>query len=363
MRFNLQSIVMSACLYGSCFAQTPHPVANYRLHAEKEPHTWNLIDPAPRSSVLATTQTGALLVLIPQPDRKWVLKELTDWSTSSPQEQSVALGADVWRDEGAWIVGDLMVTRDDRYAVVRITHSRQSSKGHALEVEASVILVDLNKFGVIFRRTTTDPLIAGAHWSLTDDNLLISNALTKRSHLGDQKGATIIDDYEAAILNLPDTKSSAFCNYTKTLELHGGTGWQTEVEKTADLKCADVLRAAKVSSVSDLPGNNTLARLPNDLHAPPSCSMTKEITDDGRFVLYDCYEGHQIWDWEVPTLRSLLVLSTARRTSVISVPLKVKPYTEAILERAQDQQYLILVRDGIQVEAYRLPLTPQTIGK
>jgi len=309
--------------------------------------------PTPPSTVLATTPAGALLILIPQPERKWVLKELKGWSTQTPQEQSLAVGSDAPRDGDEWITGDLIVTRDGRYALVRITSRRRSPDAASFEVQASVTVVDLHAFSIVYTRTTTEPLIAGAQWSLTKDNLLISNALTKSSRINKQSTSPVTDNYEAAVLNLPDLGTSESCHYTKVLEFHDGSGWRTEVEKTAELKCANVLQAAKVSSVNGLPGENIAAKLAKELHVPPQCSII-DVSDDGRFALYDCSEGHQAWDRVITTSRSLLVLSTAGSTTVLSITLKVKQPIIATLATAEGQQYLILVREGIKVEAYRV---------
>ncbi len=354
MRIHLQFLIISMCICAQGLAQGPVPASTYTLHAQKERREWSFGEiPTPPSTVLATTPAGALLVLIPQPQRNWVLKELRGWSTQTPREQSLAVSSDAPRDGDVWITGDLIVTRDGRYAIVRITSRRRSSDTASFDVQATVTLVDLHAFSILYRRTTTEPLIAGAQWSLTKDDLLISNALTKRFRMNKQSTSPVTDSYEAAILNLPDLKPSESCAYTEVLEFHEGRGWRTEEEKTAELKCANVLQAAKVAFVSGLPGENIASKLAKELHAPPNCSIT-DVSDDGRFALYDCSEGHQAWDTVITTSRSLLVLSTVGSASVLSITLKVKQPTIATLATAEGQQYVVLVRDGINVEAYRV---------
>ncbi len=174
------------------------------------------------------------------------------------------------------------------------------------EAQATVTLVDLPAFSILYRRTTTEPLIAGAPWSLTKDNLLISNALTKRSRINKQSTSPVTDNYEAAVLDLPGLETSESCHYTKVLKFHNGNGWQTEEEKTAELKCAKVLEAANVASVSGLPGENIAVKLAKELRAPPICSIT-DVSNDRRFALYDYSKGHQDWDRVITTSRSLLL--------------------------------------------------------
>ena len=357
----LRFLTLSIWLSSVCYGQSPPPAFTYTLHAQKEPNPWSLVEiPLPPSTALATTPAGALLVLIPQPERKWVLKGLTDWYAQSPKEQSLAIGGSrVGRDEDVWISGDLTVTRDGKYAVVRITTRRRSSKPQVLDAEASIAVVDLNTFSAVTTRTTTDPLIAGAQWSLTRENLLVSKALTKRVRIKEQSASAVTDSYQAAILDLPDLKVSDTCSYSKVLEIHDGSGWRAEDEKSANLKCAGILKVAKVATANELPGENSVVQFAKEHHSPPSCNIA-EVSDDGRFALYDCSEGHQAWDTVITTWRSLSVLSTASSASVLSITLKPKQPTMATLVKAESHDYLVVVRDGIRVEAYRIPEAPTT---
>jgi hypothetical protein len=80
-----------------------------------------------KTTAFAATPSGALLVLIPQPERKWVLKQLSDWGTPVPKEQTIAIGEAAGRAEVAWYTGDLTVTRDGNYALIRIASFRRKS--------------------------------------------------------------------------------------------------------------------------------------------------------------------------------------------------------------------------------------------
>jgi hypothetical protein len=358
MRFDLQILMFSMfsiCLSAECLAQRPVPKFIHTLNAQEEPRPWSLGEtPLPPSTVLAITPTGALLVLIPQPERKWVLKELIGWSTLAPEERSSAVsGSYVGPDEDVWITGDLTVPTDGRYVVVRITTRRRPSKPDVFDAEASVVVVDLNTFSIKDKRTTADPLIAAAQWSSTKDNRLVSNALIRTTRTNQQSTSAVNENYVAAVLGVPDLKSAETCSYTKSLEFDGSR-WRTDEEKTTSVECAAVLQAANVATVNGLPGENSLVGLAKRLNAPSNCSITN-ISEAERFALYDCSEGHQAWDTVITTSRSLSVLSTASSTVVLSIPLKVKQPTVATFATIQKHQYLILVRDGIKVEAYRVP--------
>lgn len=354
--FYLRFLLLSILVSSGCFGQSLPPTLTYTLHAQKEPHPWSLGEiPLPPSTVLTATADGALLILMPQPERKWLLKEITGWYTQTPKEQSLAiLSSSVRRDVDVWITGDLNVTRDGRYALVRITTRRRSSKLNVPDTEASITIVDLHIFAAVNSRVTTDPLIAGAQWFLTGDDVLISNALTKRTRANERSTSPVTDSFQAAILELPELKASNTCNYTKVLEFHGGSGWETKEEKTANLKCAGLLKAAKVATVNNLPGEKSVATFAREIHVPMSCNIT-DVSDDRRFALYDCSEGHQAWDTEITTSRLLLVLSMESSTSALSVSLKPEQPTVATLATAESKPYLIVLREGIKLEVYRVP--------
>jgi len=115
------------------------------------------------------------------------------------------------------------VTRDGNYALIRLVSSRRSfgPDPDARDTVAAIMLVDLHAFSIIYRRTTADPLIAGAQWHLAKDGLLISKAVTKRSHAKTQNQLGVTDYYQAAALSFPDLKPSATCHYTKVLKSGG----------------------------------------------------------------------------------------------------------------------------------------------
>lgn len=355
MRVYLQVLMFCIGLTVECLAQSPVPQFTHTLSAQKEHRPWSLGEiPLPPSTVLAVTPSGALLVLIPQPERKWVLKELIGWSTLAPKERSLAVSSShVGLDEDVRITGDLTVSTDGKYILVRITKHRRPSKPDVFDAEASVVVVDLDTFSIKVERTTTDPLIATAQWSMTKDNRLVSNALIRVTRTTEQSTSAVIENYDAAVLGVPGLKSLETCSYTKSLEFDGSR-WRTDEENTNNVECAAVLQAANVTTVNDLPGDTSLVRLAKRLNAPSKCSITN-ISEDERFALYDCSESHQAWDTVITTSRSLLVLSTANSTAVLSIPLKVKQPSVATFATAEKNQYLILVRDGIKLEAYRVP--------
>lgn len=340
-----------------CVAQAPSPTSTYTLQARKQPRGWSLVEsPTLPSAALAVTPSGALLILIPQPERKWVLKQLSGWSTPHPKEQTIAIGGAASRDVEAWYTGNLTVSRDGNYALIRIASSRHSygSDPYARDAEAAIILVDLHAFSIIYRRTTADPLIAGAQWQLAKDGLLISKAVTRRSVSKAQNQVAATDDYQAAALSFPDLKASASCHYTKLLK-SGGSEWTTEGEKTALVNCADVLQAAGVASLDELPGNETLPTEARTVNAPPKCGVIR-VSDDGRFALCECSDSHPTsLDTVKTTSRSVLVLTTANSATVLSIALKVQVPIITTLADGGGHQYLLLLQDGIRLEVYRLP--------
>jgi hypothetical protein len=353
LRFSILSIYIPLL----CVALAPHPAFTYTLHAQKEPRGWSLVEiPAPPSTLLAVTPAGTLLVLIPQPERKWVLKQLISWTTPTPKELTLDIASDVERDGQSWITGDLIITKDGNYALIRIASHRASSDADILQVEASIILVDLRSFSIIYKRTTLDPLIARGQWYLANDDALISNAITKRSHAKSKSLLTVTDNYEAAALNFSDLKASASCAYTKVLEFRDGRSvYRTEEGKNVGDGCAKVVQAADVASIDDLPGGGALQKVAKTLNSSPNCGITG-VSNSGRFALYQCAVSHETdWDTVKTTSHSMLVLSTTNNATVLSMALKIKQPTAASFATQDGQEYVLLLRDGINLEAYRLP--------
>jgi hypothetical protein len=331
--------------------QTPVPVSTYTLHAEKLHVRWTLTGAVtPPSSVFALAPDNALLVLIPQPDKQWVLKRITGWDAPQPQEQTLAFVADQSHDNRAWIFKDLTVDSGGNYLIARVA-IRHNGSSHGRNRQAIVILIDLRTFSIVWRRETTDPLIATSHWNFNKDGLLIAKGLEDES-INFKKSSYY--EYEAAALSWPDLKPTLPCRYKVVNGPYPAyPGFPSRSITQESDTCTSLLSAANVSSPEELPGSyrepESIAKL-----AGPSCRFTA-LTKAEKFALYSCSTGYPTW-WDTykTTSRAETVLSVADGKTILSVPL---PFEQEVLATlaTNGQDFLVLVRDGIKLETYRLP--------
>jgi hypothetical protein len=355
MRRRLLWIVPVSMLVSSLGAQTPIPTTTYKLHAQKEQHSSNL-----PSTLLYLLPDQALLVLIPQEEGKWVLKRLTAWDTTTPKEETLAFTGDR-PQEGSSGFEDLTVDPSSTYAVIRIKSFTGIMYPMGQNRSAIVLLVDLRSFTIVSQRATTDPLLAASDWSFTKDGSLIVSAMTGRSTVPPQpkhawSPQTITDTYQAAAFTLPDWKPSMPCQYELFLDLRdGSTRRDRYLSKTSD-GCAALVASAQVPSAENLP-DGPPGPVPYAGLAGPTCDFGSE-SPSRNFALYGCRTGHDYLDGMIATTntRNLTVLSVPAKEPVLTIPLphNLVPYP-ALLANANSHSWLLLLRDGIKLETYKLP--------
>jgi hypothetical protein len=344
-------IPLSLLLNSVASAQAPLPTTSYKLHAEKQQYSSNL-----PSTLLYLLPNQALLVFNPQRDGKWLIKRISAWDTGSPREESLAFAGQSF-NEGATGYEDLKVDPTSHYAVIRVKSIYSIAKSNS----AVVVLVDLRSFTIASRLTTTDPLLAASYWSFSKDGLLIVTAMTGRvmtpPHPKPELSyQTITDSYEAAVFTLPDWKPSMSCKYELSLDNRPGSTNPNSYISKVDDGCAGLVAAAEVPTAQQLPGGPFPPTVYAQL-AGPTCEFYSQ-SPSADFALYGCRTGHDYLDGMIVTTnsRNLTVLSVPDGKAVLAVPLphNTKPYP-AVLANASGHTWLLLLRDGVKLEAYRLP--------
>jgi hypothetical protein len=249
------------------------------------------------------------------------------------------------------------------YLIIRINVVHKATdypRGHKRETH--VILIDLRTFKIVWRRVTTDPLIANSHWNFNKDGLLITrsgmglSSHTKTSGSGKDRIETIeylIENYEAAALSLPDLEPILPCRYKVVTGPYDASPRPRNVVQEGDT-CANLLNAANVSSPEELPGFHPIPERIAKL-AGPSCRFSV-LTKAERLALYGCRTGYSTW-WDTykTTSRAETVFSVADGKTILSVPLPFNQEVLATLATLHGQEFLLLVRDGIKLETYQLP--------
>jgi hypothetical protein len=191
--------------------------------------------------------------------------------------------------------------------------------------------------------------------------MLIADVMTGRSMTPphpkhDWSYETITDTYQAAALGLPDWKPSMTCQYERFLDNRGGSNHlRRSLSKVSD-GCAALVASAHVPTAENLP-DGPPGPIPHAPLAGPTCDFGGE-SPSADFALYGCRTGHDYFDGMIATTntRNLTVLSVPDGKPVLTIPLphNMTPYP-ALFANANSHTWLLLLRDGIKLETYRLP--------
>ncbi len=355
MRQNMLWLTWLFLFLGPAKAQTPTPTTTYKIHAQKEQSSSNL-----PSTLFHLLPDQKLLILIPQQHSSWTLKRITAWNTDNLREETLSFTGNPLT-EGESGLEDLIVNPAGRYAVIRIRSFGGSLyDGTVRNRTALIILVDLKGFQVVSQRTTTDPLFAASEWSFAENGLLITAALVQRSTMPVQlkhswEYTSITDVYQAAALTLPGWALSMTCHYERVIYPANATSQSTSHVVKGNDECSPLLAAANVSNAENLPGGQFPSLRYADLGRP--CQFAAEAPL-GKFGLYECRTGNGYFDDMIVTTktRELAVLSLPDGKRVLTVPLphNTKP-VPALLASADDHTWLLVLRDGVNLSAYRIP--------
>ncbi len=350
MKFRLLYLTLISLLPFIGSAQTPVPTTTYTLHAQKERRSGFSLMPTIvlPPSVLAITAENGLLVLIPQADGKWVLKHLAGWSTQAPTERTLDIVGVPNEGSDVSIGTDLTVSPNGNYVITRINYSHGAIGPNDRNRKTVVTVVDLHMFTIVSRQVTTDPLLADSEWRFDERGDLLTRGLIKPSLAGWVVGA--------AVLSLPSLNPTTRCQYEAVSEFHlGRRDWTRPVDKEISDECAALLKAAHVASLEDLLGNSPYT---DDVIKFQSrgCQI-KDVNQEIKIASLECRMGRSYADGEIFFTSShvlrILSLPTGRETLSLQLPHNFHEMP-GLLRAVSGQNYLILLRDGIYVEVYRL---------
>jgi hypothetical protein len=323
--------------------------------------------------VLYLTPDQALLAVIPQRDNKWLFKRITAWETGAPKEETLTFTTKPFekRDALTYLacaIGcsvpsrsvNLDVDPEQHIAVLRLkSYSGANNNTATWKHSAEIVIVDLCRFTIVSQLDTTDPLLASSDWALAPNGMLIASARTERTTTPEKprhgwQYDTITDHYKAVAFTPPKFTSSMECDYTRFLDHTNAKlslTWQlTEVSDG----CAPLVALAQVPAADNLPDGPPKPK-PYAKLAGPTCQMSDKGADSG-YMLYDCRTAYVDEMLDITTSRKLTVLKTPGGQPALEVrlPHNSRPYP-ALLANTVGQTWLLLLRDGINLEIYRVP--------
>ncbi|HZL25856.1 MAG TPA: hypothetical protein VFC39_04930 [Acidobacteriaceae bacterium] len=353
------------------FAQTTSPTMTHKLQAQKEPHLSNCVFSS--STVLYLTPDQALLAVIPQPDNIWLFKRITAWETGAPKEETLTFTVKPLekRAKLSYLAFEcpvrtrfatLDVDPEQHLAVFRLKSDSGATNNTAKWTRsAEIVVVDLRTFTIVSQQDTTDPLLASSAWAFADNGMLIASALTERTTSPPKPklmGAydTITEHYEAVAFTLPQFTSSMECENTRFIDFRDAKfkhNWQ--LTKVSD-GCASLVALAQVPEADNLPDGPPKPQ-PYAKLAGPTCRISDKSPTSG-YMLYDCRTAYDGLDGmiDITTSRKLTVLKIPGGQAALDLrlPRNSKPYP-ALLANTADHTWLLLLRDGINLDIYRVP--------
>jgi len=359
--------------------------------------TYELREPQPEGeySSLHTMPDGALLVLTKreeQPKQIWNLRRIVAWDTSEPREDD--LEVDVGPNDELWppFESDLKDRSDQllmdpggNYLVVRfapdIASWNQNFGESAKSLRSVLNIIDLHNFKLLSRVVVTDPLLAAGDMGFSPNGtFVVSGAQERTSATIDDKVATT-GHFAVETLTLPALKPETLCSYTITTKPYiAGTPstpkeaqlletqhWveverQRDQDQAAEQACGPKLTPLGFSSLNDVREKLNWWELAVDPAEPlqnvppqsPWGCQCQDLSPDLKYALYDCDEGRvQITFFF--RYRGFRVFRLADGSQIMDLKVAHRPEYSGVLAAKGGVTYVVLLRDGAELEGYRLP--------
>ncbi|MGB8683680.1 MAG: hypothetical protein WCD12_12420 [Candidatus Binatus sp.] len=335
-------------------------------------------------STLHTMPDGALLVLtkrLEQPKQIWTIRRIAAWDTSQPREDD--LDVDVgpndepldWADQyDRWDRNvQLLMDPGGNYLVVRLSQNadtwnfiyNQITPGVYIMPISVLNIIDLHGFKLLRRVVVTDPMLASGDMGFSPTGaLIVSGVQGYKSATIDGK-VTNTGYYAVETLALPDLKPETVCSYTLINKLFLAQTDTTPEEKACRPKLAplgfasldDVRKSLNFLGMREYSADYSMKVPPQ---SPWGCQF-EDLSGDLKYTLLDCDESRiavTLLPWYY---RGFRVFKLADGTQIMD--LKVphghlwydRPQFSGVVATSRGVTYLVLLRDGAELEGYRAP--------
>jgi hypothetical protein len=355
-------------------------------------------------STLHSMPSGALLMLSKrseQPKQIWNLLRITDWDTSQPREDK--LDVDVGPNEEYYgqLNGGARYDRNDEllmdpggnYLVVRLSQDADAwdlNSGEPAKPPRSVLnIIDLHGFKLLRRIAITDPLLAAGDMGFSPKGVFMVSGLQEHSSATATAGyVTHTGQYAVETLTIPGLEPETVCRYTMVSRTYTAQTPSTpeesrridqehaeEIEREQNRKqaannaCAPKLAPLGFSSLDDVyKAFNSWGRLqynvdytmriPADATGPWGCGF-EDLSGDLQYSLVDCDQGRVVVFGRYRAFR-VFRLADGRKIMDLKVPRSTlfgerRVLFSGVLATSRGATYVVLLRDGAQLEGYRVP--------
>jgi hypothetical protein len=367
-----------------------------KLHKTQNNHQW---------STLHTMPDGALLTVskrFEQPKQFWNLLRIAAWDTSQPREDKLDVDVGPNDESLGWSLQADRYDRNDQllmdpggnYLVVRLSQDADTWDSYSEEStkppRTVLNIIDLHGFKLLRRVAITDPLLGAGEMGFTPKGAFLVRGLQEKSSA--TIGGKVIHTRQYAVetLTLPGLEPETVCRYTMAFSPYSPQNPSTpeeskqkekenreEVERqqnqdqAAEKACGPKLAPLGFSSLDDVRKNFTvLGRLGDyadySQRVPPQspwgCSF-EDLSGNLQYELYDCdesdvgltlltwYRGFRVFHLEDG--KQIMDLKLPHSTLV---PLfGASPQFSGVLATSRGVTYVVLLRDGAELEGYRVP--------
>jgi len=362
-----------------------------------------------RVSTLHTMPDGALLMVSKrdkQPKQIWNLLRIAAWDTAQPGEDKLDVDVGPNDELVGWGAGEFQQDRFDRndqllmdpggnYLVVRLSQDADLWKypvdEPAKQPRTVLNIIDLHGFKLLRRVASTDPLLAAGDMGFTPKGALLVSGVQEKSSA--KIGGKVIHTLQHAVgtLSLPSLEPETLCRYTTAITPYSPQTPSTpeefkrmekenreaderyqSQEQAAEKACDPKLAPLGFSSLDDVGKNFTvlgrlgyMAQYTQRLSPQTYCGFM-DLSGDRQYGLDDCDESRGEGFVFLTWYRGIQVfrLEDGKQTLELRLPhhpilpepmLFHVPWFSEVLATSRGVTYAVLLRDGAELEGYRLP--------
>jgi hypothetical protein len=362
----------------------------YRLHNPQKVDQY---------STLHTMPDGALLIVrkgFNQPRQIWSLLRLQAWDTSQPREDKLDIDAGPNTEDFGTLLDTNRNDRNDQlfmdpggnYLVVRSRENDADAAGWDLPPYDSppprsvLNIIDLHGFKLLRRVAVTDPLIGAGDMGFSPTGAFMVSGLQQRSNATIGGIVTRTLQYAVETLAVPGLQPETVCSYTfvtrsfaaqtpstpeKDKENQEENEREENQRQAAEKTCGPKLVPLGFSSLEDVKSHfnfmgiigyydDHTQRVPNQ--GPWGCRY-EDLSQDLKYDLYDCDEGRVVVFGRYRAFR-LFRLEDGKQIMDLKVPHSddgdgAPPLFSGVLATSRGVTYVVLLRDGVELEGYRVP--------
>lgn len=325
-------------------AQSPAPVATYKLHARNALKGWGGLP-----FQWAIAPNGSLLIVTWEPHDQWTVLRLTGWETRKPKVETLRFQVTLHdRGQNSPSLRDPLVDPAGKYLVIRSPETNiGENESDKQKWEAALSVIDLHSF-TLAKTVTAIGGMAGGDLHFSKSGTLMLGTMAR---LGGPFALAV------TALALPTLDRIATCEYDIEFTQGSQEGWQKHQEITkASESCPMVIEAAHPTSIDELVNRPAKERRTTHL-AGPDCEF-HESNRAEDMALYRCYKEHftdPYGDFGITFWHALKVFSVPEGKTILSLPLRFyDDKSSGLFAQADGHDYLI-VRHGLKLLTYRLP--------